>query len=536
MQSAEKARSAPKVPRSAPKRSAGRCLVESESRRWYNSNAIRCDRSAIMNRKQGIKIWAIVFWLAVWEILSRLLDKDIFLVGPVRVVVRLFELLPSGGFWASIGFSLLRITCGYLVAVVLGVALAAASRRYERVRELLAPIITVMKSVPVASFIILALICLPPRSLSVLISFLIAMPVVYMNAYEGLGAADPGLLEMTKVFGTRRGNVIRAVYIPALYPYLAAACRTAVGMAWKAGTAAEVIGIPRGSIGEKLQQAKIYLETPDLFAWTLVIVLLSALSERLFHLILKRGYERLTRIPGPKRRAAEPAEAEPKRRAAELAEADGESARSESTARSERAARADRAGRAVFPIEANGLTKSYDGVPVIKDFSHLFPVGSVTAVMAPSGAGKTTLLRLIAGLEQPDGGTVRGAEGISMVFQEDRLCDALDAASNVMLARDGLGREDAEVLLAEFGLAEDPEKRLSEYSGGMRRRVALARALAADYDILLLDEPFKGLDPELRATCAEKILEASEGKTVILVTHDASEAELMNCGEVIALG
>ncbi|MBR3212490.1 MAG: ATP-binding cassette domain-containing protein [Firmicutes bacterium] len=479
-----------------------------------------------MNRKTGLKIWAVAFWLAVWEILSRVLDREIFLVGPVRVVMRLAELLPSGGFWASVGFSLLRITCGYLLAVILGVALAAAALKHERIRELLAPLLTVMRSVPVASFIILALICLPSKSLSVLISFLIAMPVIYGNAYAGLESADPKLLEMTKVFGARPGNVRRAVYIPALYPYLASACRTAIGMAWKAGAAAEVIGIPSGSIGEKLQQAKIYLETLDLFAWTLVIILLSAATEKVFRLILDRGFGRLARIPEPAGTAA----------------------------------RGGRVERAVFAIKAENLSKTYGGSKVIDSFTHVFPAGSVTAIMAPSGAGKTTLLRLIAGLEEPDpedgepGASGRKAGGgpgacrqlqgsvsgtdkcrISMVFQEDRLCEELDAVSNVMLARNDMGRAEAEALLAELGLGGDPDKKLSEYSGGMKRRVAIARALAADYGLLLLDEPFKGLDGELKALCAEKILESAAGKTVILVTHDSAEAELMNCGEVISL-
>ena len=508
------------------KGAAARCgaevpaLVESPGRRCYNLYTM-------MNRKTGLKIWAVAFWLAVWEILSRVLDREIFLVGPVRVVMRLAELLPSGGFWASVGFSLLRITCGYLLAVILGVALAAAALKHERIRELLAPLLTVMRSVPVASFIILALICLPSKSLSVLISFLIAMPVIYGNAYAGLESADPKLLEMTKVFGARPGNVRRAVYIPALYPYLASACRTAIGMAWKAGTAAEVIGIPRGSIGEKLQQAKIYLETPDLFAWTLVIILLSAATEKVFRLILDRGFGRLARIPEPAGTAVH----------------------------------SGRVERAVFAIKAENLSKTYGGSKVIDSFTHVFPAGSVTAIMAPSGAGKTTLLRLIAGLEEPDpakdgepGASGRKAGGepgagrqmqgsvsgtdkcrISVVFQEDRLCEELDAVSNVMLARNDMGRAEAEALLAELGLGADLDKKLTEYSGGMKRRVAIARALAADYGLLLLDEPFKGLDGELKALCAEKILESAAGKTVILVTHDSAEAELMNCGEVISL-
>ncbi len=162
--------------------------------------------------------------------------------------------------------------------------------------ELLAPALLAIKSIPVASFIILALILFSSRNLAVLISFLIVLPVLYTNLLSGIRAADPQLLEMARVFRVPTLRGIRYVYLPPSAPILPVGLRLRPGMCWKSGIAAEVIGMPDGSIGEQLQQAKIYLNTPDLFAWTLVIVLVSLIFEKVFLALLKRGERALERM------------------------------------------------------------------------------------------------------------------------------------------------------------------------------------------------------------------------------------------------
>ena len=208
------------------------------------------------------------------------------------MLARLTELVPYAGFWGAIGYSLVRITAGFLLGVAAGTLLAALSARFRRVEELLAPALLAIKSIPVASFIILALILFSSRNLAVLISFLIVLPVLYTNmlrrhpgrrsaaAGDGPGVPHP------------RTRGIRYVYLPQVLPYFRSACGSALGLCWKSGIAAEVIGMPDGSIGEQLQQAKIYLNTPDLFAWTLVIVLVSLIFEKVFLALLKRGRTR----------------------------------------------------------------------------------------------------------------------------------------------------------------------------------------------------------------------------------------------------
>ena len=177
-------------------------------------------------------------------------------------------------------------------------------------------------------------------------------------------------------------------------------------------------------------------------------------------------------------------------------------------------------------IRLENLSKAYGEKRVFDHLTHDFPEGRITCILGPSGCGKTTLLRLIAALDAPDSGAILGVEGkkISAVFQEDRLFMELSAERNVLLtARSGFTRADARALLGELGLETQPTP-VRGFSGGMRRRVAIARALAADFDLLLLDEPFAGLDGDSRARALEVIRAHSEGKALICATHDESDA------------
>jgi len=194
-------------------------------------------------------------------------------------------------------------------------------------------------------------------------------------------------------------------------------------------------------------------------------------------------------------------------------------------------------------IVINSLSKKYGEKEVIKNFSARIKDCSVLSVMAPSGGGKTTLLRILAGLETADKGYIEGLENkkVSMVFQEDRLCNDLNAITNIRIIcgkknNGPKGITDSRIYdeLEKAGLKGNEKYPVRELSGGMRRRIAIVRALMADYDILILDEPFAGLDWENKKRMADYIKEKSKGKTVILVTHDKAEAEIMG-GEILNL-
>ena len=188
-------------------------------------------------------------------------------------------------------------------------------------------------------------------------------------------------------------------------------------------------------------------------------------------------------------------------------------------------------------IVIKNLCKAYEGRPVLKDLSATLPAGRVTGLMAPSGAGKTTLLRLLMGLEQPDAGNITGLEGLrlSVVFQGDRLCDDLSAVNNIRLVNPARSVQEVTHALDLVGLSGAYWQPARELSGGMRRRVAILRALLAEYDLLLLDEPFKGLDAATKATVMADTWQRIRGRTVLFVTHDASELDALGVSQTLSL-
>jgi NitT/TauT family transport system permease protein len=238
--------------------------------------------SIIKGKKQAELVLVILFWLAVWQIVSQIIAQDLILVSPAAVVKTLFTLVGESGFWITVKFSFIRIVGGFLSAVTIGILLAMASGFSRLVRILLVPFINVIKTIPVASFIILVLIWSGSRNLSTIISFLMVLPIIYTNVLEGILQTDPKLLEMAKVFRVSLIKRMRAIYIPGIMPYFASGSKIGLGLCWKSGIAAEVIGLPVGSIGERLYQAKIFLSTAELFSWTIVIVMISWLFERAF--------------------------------------------------------------------------------------------------------------------------------------------------------------------------------------------------------------------------------------------------------------
>lgn len=236
------------------------------------------------------KTAAVLIALLIWQALSSFVGSRALLASPSDVLKTLVGLIPTLSFWRSVCFSLLRIVSGYILAFITGSALGIISGTFHIFEVMLWPYIALIKATPVASFIILCLIWLDSKSLSVCISFLMVMPLVYSNILASLHARDGKMEEMAKVFSMPRMTKLLYVDLPQMKPYILSAASSGMGLAWKAGISAEVIGIPGGSIGERLYQAKIYLSSAELFAWTAALVLCSIALEKLFCIIIKRAF------------------------------------------------------------------------------------------------------------------------------------------------------------------------------------------------------------------------------------------------------
>ena len=407
----------------------------------------------------------------MWEIVNALIPSDIIIVSPRATFTRLFALAQTGLFWQSIATSMWRIVRGFLYALTAGVIFATLSARFRVFHHLITPAVKVINAVPIASFTILALMAFHSSNLSIFIAFVTVLPIVYFNTLKGIESTDPRLLEMAQVFRVPAYKKIFFIYTKTVAPHFVSAATTGIGFAWKSGIAAELIGVVSGTIGAHLHTARIFLNTADLFAWTIAIVLLSYLMERVFYFICKFAggnsfwkkslppctAKKRGRAIGATFREAESADKHPPSKKLALELPQSEVSHTEE-------------------IVLNNISKSF-GEPaktVLRDVNMTFTEG-ITCIMGSSGAGKTTLANILAGLVTLDNGEIHGLENkrISYVFQEDRLLEWENALTNITFVKNDKAL--AARLLDEAGLAESIWKKASQLSGGMKRRVALCR-------------------------------------------------------------
>ncbi|MBR5247509.1 MAG: ATP-binding cassette domain-containing protein [Lachnospiraceae bacterium] len=428
------------------------------------------------------RLFIILFWLILWQLIDLLCDQSILFAGPWETCVALVRHLTDPAFWQTVLLSCGRIYAGLAGGILFGIFLAVGSYRYPLLEEMIKPLMSLIKAVPVASFAVLLLIWWGAGYLSAAISMLVVLPHVYVNVLQGLKSTDEKMLEMARVLRMSAWNQSFYIYRPAVRPFWNSAISVAVGMAWKSGVAAEIIGLPDASIGEGLYMAKIYLQTADVFAWTGVTILMSMLTEKLVRWLGDMFFKWQPPCFAKQTQASIPC------------------------------------------IYVQNVEKSYNGSEVIQDWNAVYEPGEVYFYRTPSGSGKTTKLRILAGLEKPEEGKIRFDPApiemplVSMLFQEDRLCEAYSAVKNVELvtADAKAARQHLARLLPEEAL----DKPCCQLSGGMRRRVALVRAMMTPSQLCLLDEPFTGLDNDSRQLAVQYMEEECGGRTMIIACHN----------------
>ena len=435
------------------------------------------------------------FWLAAWMLVAALVAQPLILPGPGAVALALLRLACDAGTWAILAGSGARILGGLALAAVCGGVLAGVSARSRAFARLVAPALSFVKATPVACVVVLLLIWLGSARVSIAAVFLMALPGVYFSLAEGLAQVDKPLGQMLRLHGVRGWRLFCAHTWREVLPFVLSCARAVIGMGWKAGVAAELIGMAVGTVGERIYQAKLLIETADLLAWTVLVVAASWACERVLVWLLQASgpvaWRAAVRAHGHRQRGR--ASAAGGGAAAELAFAVGD--------------------RAPWAPALDGLVLNV-------------PAGGRICVMGASGAGKTTLLALAAGECAP----------CSMVFQDARLVESASALDNVLVCADA--RVDASSVAALLRLLVpgiDVHARVAELSGGQRRRVEIARALLCPGGTVILDEPFTGLDAAARDATAEVVLDLLDGRTLLLATHDATDAQTLNISDVIML-
>lgn len=449
---------------------------------------------------------AICAWLVVWNLASVAVGQPLILPGPAEVAGALLALVVTPAFWAQVGFSATRILGALVAAYACALALAAASRASRVVRELVRVPLSAIKATPVVCVVVLLLIWLGSANVSVAAVFLMALPGLYFPVLEGLDAVAAGgeaaaVAEVFDVHGVRGLTRALGCAWPRVLPFVVAASETVVGMSWKAGVAAELIGVPSGSVGERIYQAKLLLETGSLFAWTIAVVAIATACERLIAALL--------RASGPACVAL----------AARL-RGTGERAFCPTNNGTEGSSFCPRGG-----WTARDLVLAHGSVAPL---TYEAPAGARVCVMAPSGTGKTTLLRTLAGLEPPAAGEC-AAPRASLCPQGPSLVPCATVEQNVLLtAAPQTNKQQVRALLGELLPEAEPASSVAALSGGQRRRVELARALCAPGDLVLLDEPFAGLDEKNRELACAVILRELRGRSLVVATHDAHDADLLD--------
>lgn len=240
------------------------------------------------------KTAVVVFWLLVWQGLSLLVKPSFLVAGPVETLRTLIMLCTKevALFFTTIGHSFGNILMGFWIAVIGSVVLAGIAWRYSFAALLLQPLERIMKSIPVASCVIILLLWVGSEKLSLVLTVMVAFPVLYTGLLTALGQVDKELLEMADCFRMKRWRRICVIYLPGVAPGFLSGMTTAYGMSFRAGIAAELIAVPAKTIGEQLYYAKIYLDTAQVFAWTVAMLLVCFLTERVIlwvmHGIIKR--------------------------------------------------------------------------------------------------------------------------------------------------------------------------------------------------------------------------------------------------------
>lgn len=444
--------------------------------------------------------------MLLWQLIASGINKPDLIPGIPKLFLSLGELILSGNFYHSVASTLLRGIGGMIISLFAAGIISLLFAKVTWIYELFRPVLVIMRSVPVISFILLALIFLQPESIPFVIAFLTMFPLLSENLTEGLKNLRPELSIMSKTFHLRKINHYTQILYPQLKPFLFSGLASAMGFGWRAIIMGEVLSQCSSGIGSEMKKAQLFIDVPSLMGWTIVAIIIS--------FIFDKGLDKLNALPIPILYH--------------------KSSRTKKFPPKEKPEQSLLSTQSIVTLK--NISKTYRHTSVLSNLSLTLMQGKIYGLSAPSGSGKSTLLNLINGSVQPTGGIIQvdRTSGISCMFQEPELIPSLSVVENISLPLATLyPKEKAQIISRHYLCLMEMENFATrfpyELSYGQQQRVALARALAYPAPLLLLDEPFKGLDNELVTRIILRIreLQHNSNQTIIFVTHKPEEITLL---------
>jgi ABC-type nitrate/sulfonate/bicarbonate transport system ATPase subunit/ABC-type nitrate/sulfonate/bicarbonate transport system permease component len=450
---------------------------------------------------------AIVLLAIVWQLIAISIGYPAIFPSLIDLIGEVFSLFGKADFYSSLSNTILRGLLGFALAFIPAFLLATVATFSAFWKDFFHPLIVVIRSIPVISFVLIAILWFSPANLPVFIAFMTMFPILYQNTLTGLEHTDRKWVEMAQTFGKTPFQCFVFVYMPASKKIIFDGVSTAMGFGWRAIIIGEVLAQPIRGIGTSMKHAQAFINVSELIAWTVVAIAVSYFFEGIIKLMQKCKLGII--LPKPQKYLP-----------------------TKNTYTSNSKA-----------IIVQNINKNFNSNNVFDNYSTQFDSHKVYCIKGASGKGKTTLLRLLSGLEKPDSGEIKVPDSLRIAysFQDVRLLPWLTTTENIVFALHQKHLNKHEVsnlvafLLEKMELTEHANKYPHELSGGQQQRIGLARALSTTSDVLLLDEPLNGLDNALKIRIIDFISEwiSTSQPLVIWATHEKVELKEISVNEVI---